>query len=357
MGAPKGLVLAADPAGDAACPPPLQPVANRPILHHALHALARAGVREAGIVVSPEVEPAIRASVAAGGPWDLRVVYLEDPAPDGLGSALRAGQPFLGSSPFVLQRGDGLLRGDLRPLVAGLGERGPDATVLVYRPAARGDGRVRPANGRSTLHALVAAAGGGVAAHPGLALAGTHLFGPRFLARAAPGLHARHGPSDVAALAGELRRAGGDVQVALVRGWRRYGGDVRDLLELNRLVLDELEDEPVPADLPDVEVQGRVSIHPEARVESAVLRGPVAIGAHAQVLDAYVGPYTSIGEGAHVEGVEIEHSIVLPEACIRHVGGRLEASLIGRGAAVVREFRMPQALTMHIGDGARVSLP
>jgi hypothetical protein len=57
-----------------------------------------------------------------------------------------------------------------------------------------------------------------------------------------------------------------------------------------------------------------------------------------------------------IEGAEVEHSIIMPEASIRHLGGRLEASIVGPRAEVFRDFRLPTALRLHVGEGAQVSL-
>ncbi len=87
------------------------------------------------------------------------------------------------------------------------------------------------------------------------------------------------------------------------------------------------------------------------------MRGPAVIGAGVRLRDAYVGPYTSIGHDVVIEGAEVEHSIVMPEASIRHLGDRLEASVIGPHARVFRDFRLPRALRLNVGRGAEVSLP
>ena len=74
----------------------------------------------------------------------------------------------------------------------------------------------------------------------------------------------------------------------------------------------------------------------------------MVIGPGAVVRDSYIGPYSSIGADTVIEGTEIEHSIVLPRAELRFVGTRIESSVIGRGARIVRSFRPP-------GDHAHVA--
>ena len=87
-----------------------------------------------------------------------------------------------------------------------------------------------------------------------------------------------------------------------------------------------------------------------------MVRGPAIIGPGARITHSYVGPYTSIGRDVVVEGSEVEHSIVFPGARIQHLSTRLEASVVGAGARVSREFRLPRALRVTVGDGAEVSL-
>jgi glucose-1-phosphate thymidylyltransferase len=71
---------------------------------------------------------------------------------------------------------------------------------------------------------------------------------------------------------------------------------------------------------------------------------------------AYVGPYTSIGAGVSIEGAEIEDSIIFPDVVIRHLGRRLEGSVIGSNAKLHRDFSLPTALRLWVGDDVEVSL-
>ena len=146
------------------------------------------------------------------------------------------------------------------------------------------------------------------------------------------------------------------MHVRMVDGWRRYAGDPVDLLEVNRIALDWLEGDLRRPTHNGNRIEGRVRIHKSASVRASVLVGPVVIGPGAQIADAYIGPYTSIGPGARIEGVEIERSIVSAGASIMHVGGRMVASVVGRDAHVFRDFSLPRALRLRIGDGTEVAL-
>jgi glucose-1-phosphate thymidylyltransferase len=84
--------------------------------------------------------------------------------------------------------------------------------------------------------------------------------------------------------------------------------------------------------------------------------GPVVIGEGAQVTNSYIGPYTSIGARARIEGAEIERSIISPGATVMHVGARLVSSVIGQRARVFRDFSLPRAMRLRVGEGDEVAL-
>ena len=91
-------------------------------------------------------------------------------------------------------------------------------------------------------------------------------------------------------------------------------------------------------------------------MRSSIIVGPTVIGAGATITDAYIGPYTSVGAGARIEGTEVERSIIGSDASILHVGGRIISSVVGRNARVFRDFSLPRAFRLDIGDGTEVAL-
>jgi glucose-1-phosphate thymidylyltransferase len=148
---------------------------------------------------------------------------------------------------------------------------------------------------------------------------------------------------------------GAGTEVQLEGAWR-YDGTVDGALAGNTLALDGLKRGRLGVDLANASIQGRVHIDPSAELVGAKLRGPVFIGPGARLVETYVGPYTSIGPEVTLEGVEIEHSIVLPGAQIRFPGRRLEGSMVGEGADIGRDFSLPSALRLRVGPGSQIQL-
>jgi glucose-1-phosphate thymidylyltransferase len=344
----KGVILAGSATGrpplGAGVPAPLAPVANRPIVTHAVERLRATGVDEVAIVSAPALEDDLQRALRG---LETRQLRLSEGR--GLAGALRAAAPFVGDDPFVLQTGDGLLGHDVEPFADVVADDGPDTILLVHRDPEIGD--AERLDSRRMLRMA------DVEVDPaGLAVAGVSLFGPGALGRAQSLLQDRPQVTRLADVVEVLWRAGGHVHVRMVRSWRRYDGAVENLLDLNRMVLEGLDVEREPQVGEGTRVQGRVVVDPTATVRASIIRGPVIIGARAQVEDAYIGPYTSIGADVRVQGAEIEHSIVLDGASISHIGERLEASIVGRHARVFRDFSLPRAMRLHVGDGVEVAL-
>lgn len=323
------LILAGRDKGDRpwpiapAGPKHLVPVANRPILFHNLEALRAAGVLEATILFDAQAEAPIRRAVGDGRDWGIVVRYAEWDAARGVRGALSAGHSYLRDEPVLVQQGDALLREHMHGHIAAFAREQLDALALRLR---------HPAG--ASLRALA----------PG------YLLSPRAVEILLDGVAPAGSPM------ADVRARGGRVRVENVDGCLPCHGTQDMLLESNRRVLERLEPSVDPASMEDCTVQGPVEVHPTARIRRSLLRGPLVIGAGARITDAYVGPYTSLGAGVTVEGAEIEHSIVLPEAELRFVGTRLESSVIGRGARIGRKFDLPGAIRLSIGDGAEVVL-
>jgi glucose-1-phosphate thymidylyltransferase len=269
----------------------------------------------------------------------------------GLGQTVRSVASFVGDAPCVLQPADGLLGEPVGPLVDLLRHGSPDLVLLVSPKAIAlsRDGRPR----------LVAGVGlgstNGHATHDGHPVADVGVFGPGALKRASEIL-GPDGEADLASIADRVAADGGKVLVHVVEGWHRYRGDAADLLELNRLALDGLVASVSASVRSENQIEGCVQIDPGADVRSSVIVGPSVIAAGATVMDAYIGPYTSVGAGARIEGAEIERSIISPGASVMHVGGRLVSSLVGRDARVFRDFSLPRAMRLRVGDGNEVAL-
>ena len=329
----------------------LVPVANKPVLFYGLEAMAEAGIREVGIIIAPETGGEIREAVGDGSRFGLRIRYIEQEAPLGLAHAVLTAEPFLGSNPFVMYLGDNLLRDGIRELVDTFRRDEPDALILLtpvpdpehYGVAELSDGRVTRLEEKPSEPST------------DLALVGVYMFTPSVFDAARSIEPSGRGELEITDAIQSLVDRGLRVDPHIVHGWWKDTGQVEDMLEANRLILDDLE-ERIDGELADTRVEGRVVIENGARLERSTVRGPAIVGRGSHISDAYIGPYTAVGDNVRIEGAELEHSIVLSGSQIGHLEYRIEASLIGRNVRIGRGPALPKAYRFVVGDNADVQI-
>jgi glucose-1-phosphate thymidylyltransferase len=335
----------------------LVPVANKPVLFYGIEAMAAAGIEEVGIIIAPDTGDEIRAVAGDGSRFGLAITYLVQDEPLGLAHAVLTAEPFLGGDPFVMYLGDNLLQGGITDLVDAFREQGPDALILltpvsdpenygVAELSEEGAGPPRVIRLREKPSTPVG----------NLALVGVYMFTAAIHVAARAISPSARGELEITDAIQHLLDTGRRVDPHVVRGWWKDTGRLADMLEANRLVLDNIEAD-VKGQLVDSQIDGRVVVGAGALLERSTVRGPAIIGAGARVIDAYIGPYTAVGEGCLIQSAEVEHSIMLAGSSVRSLDARMESSLLGRNVAVDRGRRQPRAYRFMVGDNSEVSIP
>jgi glucose-1-phosphate thymidylyltransferase len=335
----------------------LVPVANKPVLFYGIEAMADAGIEEVGIIIAPETGPEIEAAAGDGSRFGLRITYVTQEEPLGLAHAVLTAESFLGVSPFVMYLGDNLLQGGISDLVAAFREHAPDALILltpVPDPENYGVAELAPA-APGEVGRVVRLVEKPSEPSTDLALVGVYMFTAAVHDAARAIEPSPRGELEITDAIQHLLDAGMRVEPHIVRGWWKDTGRLEDMLEANRLVLDNLS-QRIEGELIDSQLDGRVVIEPGARLERTTVRGPAIVGANARLSDCYIGPYTAIGEGCTISGSEVEHSILLAGCTVSDLDGRMESSLLGRNVTVRRGDRQPRAYRFMVGDNSDISI-
>jgi glucose-1-phosphate thymidylyltransferase len=329
----------------------LVPVANKPVLFYGIESLAAAGIEEIGIIIAPETGGEIREAAGDGSRFGVRITYIEQDEPLGLAHAVLTAEPFLADSPFVMYLGDNLLRDGIIDLVEAFRAQEPDALILLTPVPDPEHYGVAELNG-DQVKRLVEKPDEPVS---DLALVGVYMFTPAIHDAARAIKPSWRNELEITDAIQHLIDNRLRVDPHIVRGWWKDTGQVQDMLDANRLILDDLG-ERIDGELVDSRTEGRVVIEAGARLENSTVRGPAIIGAGARLVNAYIGPYSAVGEDVTIEGAEVEYSIVLAGSSIRHLDGRIEASLIGRNVAIGRSPALPKAYRFVVGDNAEIAI-
>jgi glucose-1-phosphate thymidylyltransferase len=335
----------------------LVPVANKPVLFYAIESIVAAGITEIGIIVG-ETGAEIRAAVGDGSRFGARLTYIPQEAPLGLAHAVMIAEEFLQDSPFVMYLGDNLIAGGIAALVSEFQEGqklGWSSEILLAEVPNPEQFGVAELTAEGKVRRLVEKPR---EPQSNLALVGVYMFDSRIFESVRRIRPSARGELEITDAIQDLIERGLDVHPHIVRGWWKDTGKLEDMLEANRIVLEGLE---APSGrLQEVgrgsRIEGRVQLGEGVELVDSLVRGPVVIGDGARLENAFVGPYSSIGERCTLVCCELENSIVLADSEIRDIPLRIDGSLIGRNVRIVKTDFKPKAYRFMLGDNSEVGI-
>ena len=326
-------------------------MANKPILFYGLEAIRAAGIQEVGIIVGDTHEE-IRAAVGDGSQFGVKVTYIQQEAPLGLAHAVKIAEDFLKDDHFVMYLGDNLIKDGITQFVRQFEQEQPHAQILLARvpnPQEFGVAELE----KDTVVRLVEKPKNPPS---DLALVGVYLFGPSIFEAVNSIEPSSRGELEITDAIQYLIDQNKEVRSQVITGWWKDTGKLEDMLEANRIVLSGLEPD-IQGEVDEASrIEGHVVIGEGSRVLNSTLRGPLIIGRDCLIENAFVGPFSSLHDGAVIRQSEVEHSILLEGAVVEGLEQRMESSLLGRDVEIVRGTRRPATYRFLVGDMARIEV-
>ncbi len=331
----------------------LVPVANKPVLFRVIEAIKDAGIEDIGIVVG-DTAAEIKEAVGTGRRWGVKITYIQQDAPLGLAHAVKVSRDFLGDDRFVMFLGDNVIQGGISGLISEFRDSDYDCQIVltpVENPSRYGVAELDPDSRR--IIRLVEKPRNPPS---NLILVGIYMFNEHVWEAVNAIKPSWRGELEITDAIQYLVDQDYSVHPYIHRGWWIDTGEPGEMLEANDLVLDEIEHRIEGYVDRDSQVNGKVTIGKGAEVINSRVRGPAVIGEDTRLVNAYVGPFTSIYHNVLIESSEIEHSIVLEHSQIIDIPYRIEDSLIGRHSQITRSPIKPKALKMTLGDHSNVGI-
>ena len=151
-------------------------MANRPILYYVLDNLLEAGIRDVGIIISPETGKAIQEAAGTGSTWGMKFEYILQEEPLGLAHAVKVARPFLGTDPFIMHLGDNLIGSGIGEFREAFGKSSADASILLKKVGNPSSFGIAEINSQGQVCRLIEKP-----KNPGsnLALVGIYFFSPK----------------------------------------------------------------------------------------------------------------------------------------------------------------------------------
>ena len=334
------------------CAKQLVPLANKPVLFYGLEAIAQAGITDVGIIVGDTASD-IMAAVGDGSKLGINVTYIPQDSPGGLAQCVLIAKEFLGDDDFVMYLGDNVVLGGITAFVNEFVAQKPNAMVLLNRVEDPRQFGVAEVNPDGSLIRLVEKP---QEPKSDLALVGVYIFDKNIHDAVDAIEPSPRGELEITDAIQWLIDNDREVKQHTLESPWIDTGKLQDLLEANRIVLDEINPMNEGSVDSSSSIEGRVVIMAGAKITGSTIRGPVVIGENVIVEDSYVGPYSSIANNSQILNSELEHSVLMDGAIVRGVT-RVVDSLIGRGAICERDARQPSAYRVMIGDTSTVKIP
>jgi glucose-1-phosphate thymidylyltransferase len=336
-------------------PKQLVPVANKPVLEYAVEDLKEAGITEIGVILGNKGREEIQELLGDGSEYGVDITYIVQGNPLGLAHAAGCARDFVGGDDFVMYLGDNILNSGVTDLVESFkdGEYGAGIALQeVKNPQAFG---IADVDNHGNVTKLMEKPD---EPPTNLALIGMYVFSSAVFDAIDELEPSWRGELEITDAIQDLLEDGYEIDSHVVTGWWKDTGKPEDILEANRLVLEDKELNTAGVVEDGAETDGRIELADSSVIEErAVVRGPVSIAENTIIKSGtYVGPYTSIGTNSILEDIHIENSVVIGDSEIT-ANGRIVDSLLGRNANVESaDELLPEGRRLVIGENSQLKL-
>jgi len=283
----------------------------------------------------------------------VQITYVLQSEPGGLAHAVKTAQSFLADCPFLMFLGDNLIEGGIKGFVEEFNSLHLDALILLKEvPDPRLFGVAElDASGR-VIHLVEKPK----EPKNNLALVGIYLFTSEIHQAIDQIKPSWRGELEITDAIQKLLDTGKEVRSQILQGWWLDTGKKDDLLEANRVILDDCLKRDVRGKIDATsKVVGRVEIAEGTMIENSTIRGPVSIAGGCHIKNSFIGPFTSIGADTIIEDSSVEHSVVLENSVICRIEC-LEDSLIGKRVELKKADERFKAIRLFVGDEAKLEL-
>jgi len=282
--------------------------------------------------------------------WNADIDFIYQDEPKGLAHTILIAEDFLDDE-FVMYLGDNILREGIVEHANKFNANNYDASIMLTEVDNPQEFGVADINDDGTIKRLVEKPKDPPS---NLALVGIYFFKPVILEACKSIKPSWRDELEITDAIQWLIDNGYKVGWTKVEGWWKDTGKTDDILEANRLILDDLAHE-IRGDVKG-ELRGRVSIDDGTLVnEKSVIKGPALIGQNCVIRDSYIGPYTSIGNNCEIINSEVEDSVLMDGAKLINAGNIVD-SMIGRGAVIEKNNSLPKGSKFIIGDNSWVRI-
>ncbi len=329
----------------------LIPIANKPILFYAIEHVVNAGIKEIGIVINVD-DNEIKSAIGNGDKWNINIIYIPQVVPGGLAQVVQISENFIGNENFIFYLGDNMVVGGVKKFIDEFEKNKYDCFLTLAKvkdPERFGVPEIKD-------NKIITIEEKPKIPKSQFAVSEIYIYNKSIFEAVNNIKPSARGELEISDAHQYLVEKKHSIGYAEITGWWKDTGKPSDLLEANRLVLDNM--------FPKIEgvvdklssLSGKITIGKNSKIINSTIRGPVIIGENCIIDNAYIGPFSSIDNNTIVQNSEVEFSIIMKECKIQNVKIRIEGSILGNDVEIVEAIGKPKVHRFMIGDQSRVEI-
>jgi len=329
----------------------LLPLANKPILFHTIEKIVKAGIKDIGIIVG-DTHKDVKNTVGDGSRWNVNISYIHQSLPLGLAHAVKIASKFISDDDFLMVLGDNVFSMDLDVLINNFYDNKANSSLMLHKvenPSEYGVAQVENLN----IIRLVEKPKEFVS---NLIITGIYIFDKSIFTAIENTKPSLRGELEITDAIQKQIEMGGKVTYNVIFGWWKDTGKLDDMLEANRLILDEMENEYKPVQSENSVCCGKIWVGDNVVIKNSKILGPVTIADDTIIINSYIGPYTSIEKQVVINDCEVDNCIILEKAELSSIGKKISGSLIGKNVVIKSTDKRPFSKTFLVGDNSEIYL-
>jgi glucose-1-phosphate thymidylyltransferase len=289
----------------------LLPLAGKPVSEYALMNLIELGIRDVNIVLGEIGSKEVRDYYGDGKKWGVNISYTFQGKPMGIAHAIGLVKEFVGSDDFVVVLGDNYFQNGFLQLLEDFKDDKKDAFVAiteVSNPQQFGvaevvDGRIvrlieKPKIPKSNY------------AVTGVYFLRSSIF--PFIDSLKPSWR---GELEITEAFQSMIDSGLSIGYSVIKGWWKDTGTPEEFLSCNMMALEKVT--VGVSSNSELGKYWRASLEEGVGIDaSSKVVGPCFIGAGTQIVNSYIGPYSSIGRNCKIENSHIENSVIMDNVSV-----------------------------------------
>ena len=329
----------------------LIPIANKTMLQYALDYLKEAKIYEIGIIINAN-DKSIQNVFGNGEGFGVEITYIEQDQPLGLAHVVKVSQSFIGSDNFIFYLGDNILIGGLKSFINDFKRMKSNCHLVLSQVSNPNQfGVAEVINDR-----IVSIKEKPISPKSNLAVTGIYLYDSNIFEAVNSIKPSKRGELEISDAHQFLIENGYDVSYSEITGWWKDTGQPSDLLDANRLVLDNIKEKNDGSVDNLTTISGEVIIGNNSQIINSKINGPAIIDNDTVIKDSFIGPYTAIGTNCKITSSKVEYSIIMEGCVLDCVDSNIKSSLLGKNVKIIGSNNKNSQSRFLLGEQSYIKL-